>query len=64
MTIIETIRRTVPNNDDGRLYIKKWSEKYDEDCQPYKVTETTAGITIEVSRWMELGQCVMKQAQG
>lgn len=61
MTIIETIRRTVPNDDDGRLYINKWSEKYDEDCQPYKVTKTTAGITIEVSRWLELGKGLTAQ---
>lgn len=61
MTVIETIRRTVPNDDDGRLYISKWSDKYDEDCQPYKVTETTACITIEVSRWMELGKDLMAQ---
>ena len=56
MTVIETITRTVANDMDGRIFIEKWAEKYDRDGQPYKVEETTSGITITVTRWFDLGK--------
>jgi len=55
MIIVETISRTVANDMDGQFYIEKWKEKYDRDGQVYKVKETTMGITIMVTRWLDVG---------
>lgn len=54
MTIIETITRQVPNNKDGKEYLRKWLESnLNNEYASIDWYEDHHGITMSKTVWLE-----------